>query len=320
MTGDNIFKTGRNAVIATLVVIALNPVSLFIGYYLSKELAKPQIRIEYIRAIAEGSNFQISPELLGKLKVAPHILAEINQKHLLEEAFGGSDSRAMLNNMLKLINNSTKFGLEGGEVPRPLLEALLRFHDDTLTKYNVQLESIYLNKSILSENKTVFPSMIRDIPEIEMEEFIVILGDSKKKAIDILEYYNSKIKNDKKIYDQLYAEAYAFSRERWDERTGEIEYEIGLLNYGDTDGVIYPVGKLVFNDFQLKIKNSNDKYVVLSPHTFESVYFTVDKKESISSSVEKMKQMVKKSIPEKHTLRLNTSMETLTQDVSLPVN
>jgi hypothetical protein len=58
---ESVSSTGRKALIGTLIAIALNPVSIFVGYYLSKTLAAPKLKIQYASA-----TIQLDPLLLDQ--------------------------------------------------------------------------------------------------------------------------------------------------------------------------------------------------------------------------------------------------------------
>src|SRR5260221_11553421 len=56
--------TGKTAIVTTLIAIALNPISIIIGYYLSQSLQAPKLEINYVEPEYVLEPLRPSPALL----------------------------------------------------------------------------------------------------------------------------------------------------------------------------------------------------------------------------------------------------------------
>ena len=67
----SISSVSRKALIGTLIVIALNPISIFVGYYLSKALAAPKLKIQYANATVQLEPLLLDPDAFAGITRYP---------------------------------------------------------------------------------------------------------------------------------------------------------------------------------------------------------------------------------------------------------
>lgn len=65
---SSIRNLGRNTIVTVLISIALNPISILLGYYIGKTLQAPKLNIEYIEVVPEIAEAQISQAIVSDIK------------------------------------------------------------------------------------------------------------------------------------------------------------------------------------------------------------------------------------------------------------
>ena len=76
------------------------------------------------------------------------------------------------------------------------------------------------------------------------------------------------------ILDHLIAELEAIDKDTSNARTGDMSFQVGVLNAGDFDGVLSKYGHLRFAGGRISIYAA--KYTVIKAHGFEEIEFSVD--------------------------------------------
>lgn len=314
MSITDTLKIGKAALITTFIAIALNPISIFLGYYLSKQLAEPNIQIEYVNITPSKMKLIISSELHEKLNNNPDILKNIKYKFLFDQF--SSKTEPDPSSFLHLLSQNQV----NREISRDLAVAILQYHQDTISLFNTKLEALSHNINIFEQQKNISLKMLRPALSLNLWKLVKDFNEGSTDSLEILKYYKHRIANERKIYLKLYNEIDDFHKNNWKTRTGEVKYEIGLINHGDTDGVIYPEGILSIHNKKIIINIENNEYIVLGPHSFNSITFFVNKEKNTISSLNDLKEIITKSLPIKHSITINASLNDITQDLVLPVN
>jgi hypothetical protein len=71
--------TGKTALLTTLIAIALNPISIVIGYYLSQSLQAPKLEISYVEPEYGLEPLKPSPALLAAWNRDPYFRDDVYQ-------------------------------------------------------------------------------------------------------------------------------------------------------------------------------------------------------------------------------------------------
>ncbi len=99
-------------------------------------------------------------------------------------------------------------------------------------------------------------------------------------------------------------------------RTGEILVRIGVLNSGDSDGVVFREAKINFGDSELPFRS--EKYTVIKSHSFEEIDFSVDTPRGTKASLDRWSGLVIKRQQEKFTITVTAGGKALNADGRLP--
>jgi hypothetical protein len=74
-------------------------------------------------------------------------------------------------------------------------------------------------------------------------------------------------------------------------RTGSIEIKVGVLNTGDSDGVISRAGALRFGDSEVFM--SAGQYTVVKAHSFAEIVYTINTAATAARHLEKLRGLVR---------------------------
>jgi hypothetical protein len=102
-------------------------------------------------------------------------------------------------------------------------------------------------------------------------------------------------------------------------RTGEATFAVGVLNAGDSDGVIYPDVTVQFGDSSLMAKATrNEGYTVIEGHSFARIDLTIDEKGTKGGDLEKWRALLKNRHQEEFSVQLTGSSGVLLKEGRLP--
>ena len=320
---ESIFLTGRKALIATLIVVALNPVSICVGYYLSKHLSKPDIDIAYITPKIRYKKVALESDLLGMIQSNRSAFEQIKKEILSTECKDMFDEESGMD-IGKFMGLVLKSGivsdLEEGKLAYDFIEKAIQTRNRILSEYKVKIDLLTENMSIVN-SQTVFDSVVlKEIPDFEMEPVEKAGKNGPQVAHKVLERRLLLFSKEKKVLKVIFDEFEKIIKQIKKERNGKIYFCIGFLNNGDTDGVIYPKGELIINGRTMNIIHTRNDYEVIEPHSFKKSYFEINKEETPQVSLDYLEGLLMKNIPEKYKVILKTSGGLTSIDGRLPVN
>jgi hypothetical protein len=144
-----------------------------------------------------------------------------------------------------------------------------------------------------------------------------IARQNKGQALELL-------KGSLKLYDEgqqaiqkLLAEFRRLEQQK-EQRTGDVTLAVGILNSGDSDGVVFPSATLHFTDSDISLEPARSKYEVVKAHSFQEALFSVDKKKSTTGALEKWTALVKNGNQEQFMIKMNSSNGLLVATGRLP--
>jgi hypothetical protein len=113
--------------------------------------------------------------------------------------------------------------------------------------------------SVLSAARSLAGSLTAE-PEMPSPEFVksMRLTQAQRESLGI-------------TLKQLIAEVEAIRSDQSKERTGDMDFDIGVLNTGDFDGVVSKFGKLIFSGDSFSTQA--ERYTVVKAHGFETINF-----------------------------------------------
>jgi len=310
MSNGSFFLTGKQALVTALIALALNPISVFSGYYLSKRLSKPDINIEYITHKIEYRKIHINPELAKTIKYNKPAFNKIQEHIFLNEykEIAKDDTDMNMKKLFMLIMKSpAMLSIDEKELPYDFINKAVQFKEAILSNYKVKIDLLKENIAIV-QNQVVFDSTIlKNVPDLEMEPVQEAGKQGPEYACKVLEDRLLKFSNEKEELENIIGEFENILKQEKKERSGIVKFEIGFLNNGDTDGVIFPQGKMIINGEAIKINQIQASYEVIKPHSFVSQSFEINIDETPRALLDYFKGRILNNIPEEYEIVIKTS-------------
>lgn len=310
MSKGSIFFTGKQALVTALIALALNPISIFSGYYLSKKLSKPDINIEYVTHKIEYKKIHTSPELVKTIKYNKPAFDQIQGHILLNEyrEIADDDTNMDMKKLFILLMKSpAMLSIDEKELSYDFISKAVQSKEAILSNYKVKIDLLKENIAIV-QNQIVFDStVLEDVPDLEMGPVQEAGKKGPEFACKILEDRLLKFSNEKKGLESIISEFENILKQEKKERSGRVKFEIGFLNNGDTDGVIFPQGEMIINGKAIKINQIQDSYEVIKPHSFVSQSFEVNIDETPQVLLDYFKGRILNNIPEEYEIIIKTS-------------
>ena len=127
--GTSFGKTSRIAIVTTLVSIALNPISITIGYFLGQSLQAPKLKLEYVEVDVKTKPFRVEESLLFPIR----------NNLLFSELFKQKSSR------------SCRDWINSGEIDEDCLPDAIQTVEELLGYLIFEGEAVAKNAKILQE-------------------------------------------------------------------------------------------------------------------------------------------------------------------------
>jgi hypothetical protein len=284
----------KQALIGGIVSIILTPIGVILAFYLGANLSKPKIEIKYTEPkfyYNEKGTFSVPDEIIKPLKGNFQLLQVI-------EAIGDyeGDSEAIKENEFD--------EFDAGEVSSTLNQTIetLEFEQGKLEGIIAAIEKWNkgddLNFEPMNLGQITGGKTIRTLVKEDKNNALLILrnyltaSESRINEIaPVVKYLNDYLKGEIKK-----------------ERTGKVDFKVGILNSGGTDDVVFPQGEIVFNNTTLKINNKRRPgYVVTKPHSFIEITYEIDLNDNSKNLIEEWEAIVQNSITEDFSLIIKTS-------------
>lgn len=279
----SVFLTGRKALVAALVSLALNPISIFLGYYLGQTLQRPKLSIEYVRAEPEEEKIPIADEPLKKIR-----------RNLL---------------VMQILDSKLPFRCDDwpreGKIDTDCIEPSIEAMNGLLDALGFEIEAVTSNLQAIEawtpESELVVQPMI--MPGVG-EPLQVIARRDKATAIEILKSFTQSAESRKTELEDLRSEILRIKEEK-SARTGGVVFKAGVLNSGDSDGVVFPTAHVNFGDSKLVLDRDKDEsYTVIKAHSFSEIALSLDEEKTQTGAIDKWKALVLNRQQEEFTLNL----------------
>ncbi|HZF10970.1 MAG TPA: hypothetical protein VFE33_19445 [Thermoanaerobaculia bacterium] len=305
MSDESAVTIGRKAFIATLISIALTPVSVALGFFLSHYLQAPKLVPQYVRttAYSEDSKFddgvfrkiEADKRLEGQLRQALQLAPNINNPEQTCTEWL-DDQKAWVDSCLPRVQaavNSIQVAASG--------EYSSISHDVTA------IEQWSPGKDLDLE-----PSGLLDIGTLSL-----LAHRDKSAALATLRGPLRIIKAQTENLSALSREIQRIAETQANTpRTGEVIFRIGLLNSGDSDGVVFDKASLRFGASTVAL--IADTYTVVKSHSFEEISFSVDGNNNNASSLKSLATIIKSKSSASLKILLDTGTKTVPAGGNFP--
>jgi hypothetical protein len=256
---------GRKALIATVVAIAFNPVSLVAGYFINHSLQAPKLEIQYATPVHGSEAKKIGDHALQLLKKNPRMAAALRSVVFQRAPAGETpqpictawmDGQEWDDNCRGIISDSMNGILQESEVEIRALTRNIKILQDSKPGQHIVLEPVNIPDS----------DLIHQMQAIQGGRF------DRTQAIAQFQYY---LDQDLQMTRALKSLAKDFQKmaDLPDTLTSDLWLDIGILNSGDSDGVVFNSGSIQFGGKRLLL--NTDKYTVVKAHSFETIRFRV---------------------------------------------
>lgn len=288
---SSFWKTSRRAVITTLIAITLNPISITFGYFLGQRLQSPRLRIEYIAVELETSPFVVDESALRPIRQNIVLIRYLNSKLPFDCEDWVSD----------------------GFITETCIEPSSKAVGEIIDQEGFSVAMIDENVRALERWDGTSELLLQPVmlPHVD-ESLQVIARRSKETAIEILKSYllSSKARMDE--IKQLQAALQKLADIGPMDRTGKVSFRVGVLNSGDSDGVVFPRATLEFAGTEVALHKGEDRtYTVIRSHSFRELNLVINEGESKKDSLEKWVGLVMNHQQESFDVVLGGSSERL---------
>jgi hypothetical protein len=309
--------TWRSAFIGALIAIVLSPLSLVVGYYSSKYLAAPKLSVQYIVPVVDTEHMTFDAKLTSLMPPVQQTLA-MSQMQLgaYDPSLQGCNQQ-FENGSLDLacaIRFRTKL---------KAAEKTLDYQNDLIEKDRSTIAA-WDGKSELVIMPLMFPEAGEPLDELARE--------NPKAAIGKLRDYEKAFSKDHDMIETVTAQLDAFVAAT-PKRTGNVTFKVGVLNSGDSDGVIFPDAGLSCHVSDLKLQSTisavQSAFLLSSPspaspfsvvreHSFSEITLELNSTVSRPQDQQNWASLVKSGTQEEFTIELKTSTSPISRKGILP--
>lgn len=278
-------SVARTAAIAGFISLALSPASLVVGYWLNHLLAAPKLRPEYVTAVVVVKNAE--PDWAGLDKLRKNQAASATVRDLLMRVAltkQRSSCTAWLDTNKWLDDCS-------GDV-----EDVLRWQSAALA---AQLRDLDAGQRSLDGNNFV------GVGSSELSAYISTLAlKDKSSAKSVIAAKTAAVHADAILLDDV-LNLVRKADEQPRPRTGDIVLRVGVVNTGDSDGVMTRQAVLKFGDSEVQMRNR--KYVVIKAHSLEELEIEVDDRSTRSGDADRLHSLVRANVQDPFLLEMRPS-------------
>lgn len=278
--------TGRRAFITTLVAIGLNPISAAIGYYMNHLLQRPQLEIQYVSDTYFVENHVLDPEIVKVLKNEAELATTLRETIFRQ----GSVSEPC-----------TAAGwLDGGPWIDDCSPSVEQAVNGLIGAHRAEIAALRANITALEASRSDDSPSLRPMRSVPVE--ILFLKDKSEK-LGMLRASLTVLERQLGLLQRLSSALQRISKNPDTPRTGKVEFDIGVLNNGDADGVIFKIGALKFDSFELW--TYAETFNVVKAHSFVEIKFRIGETEQTSNALQAWKELVRNKEPRDFEVVLN---------------
>ena len=261
VTSENFFQMGRRSFITSMIAILMIPVSTAIGYYMNKALQRPELNIAVIDDTQYTKEQTLQESAYDTIVSDKRLLAVLRDTITKLEtddrscADWLSDRNEWHSRCMALVDQTITGLLDSNRAEQSSiltnLEILEKWSPgESLSLEPMQGTNVQLISATALRDKAAAVGMVHGpldflkVAEAKLVKFSATLDDLKTQDAPL---------------------------------TGKVDFHVGVLNNGDSDGVVFNTGKLRFAIGDLWIYA--DTYTVVKAHSFEKITFHIGKEE-----------------------------------------
>jgi len=281
----------RKAFIVALIGIACSPISAGLAWYASHALQAPRFEVVDVTFGIWTENHKIEPAVLKKIQSNPSLLVTLKQE--LTGAEGGEECIVWMDG--KPWQNSCQ-------------DAVTR----SVTKLQNIIDAVIpdLEWNINMLQRWTGPPAPLELRPIPLDTLRIAFATAHQQRDSALTQFRGQLalsRRDKKDVDVLAQWLRKMADNPDTPRTGDIDFNVKLLNSGDSDGVIRPEATLKFAGAELALMA--DDFTVVEKHKLAEINFSVASNSGTEAAPAKLKKLLLDYTPEKIQIVLSTGKE-----------
>lgn len=206
-----------------------------------------------------------------------------------------------------------------GNISFDFIESAVEYEADILYEYDTKIQFIQDNLEILSNEQVFDSALLKEVPGFKIDAVEKAGKDGPKAPYEIMQNWLEKANEERHTFERVLS-SFRTILGKGRERNGEISFEVGLLNEGDSDGVVYPDGELHIGGRIIKVETEKRIYGVIRSHSFSKYVFQIKKEEVAQKDLDYLNALVSKYMAEDYRFIINTTTGTESVRKELPVN
>jgi hypothetical protein len=290
----------KKVLTTTLVSVVLSPIGVALGWYLSHELARPRLQLEFVDPAYHMGTATLSGPAVERLRRNRDLVSRL--RNILAMNSAPMECRRWLD------GEDWDTSCHG-----VVADASIGLRDNLHLGYNA------LTNNILRVKAWVPPGKLDELdtaPGLEQLNMLLMAkpvfnASDKELYLSNARSLASVAKRSLQSLEPFIAELQRMS-EVEQPRTGGLSMDVGVLNAGESDGVVRPDGKLIVGDAEVDLaawdsNNGAPYYAVVKAHSFESIRYEVNAMPGQEAAVEKLRALLIDNATEEFEVRLSTT-------------
>ncbi|HVT61600.1 MAG TPA: hypothetical protein VHR45_24780 [Thermoanaerobaculia bacterium] len=271
-------STSRKAFITTLVAILLNPVSVATGYLLSHWFAAPKWRIATISRSYTVEDHMLDAKIVAALNDVPGLSANLRD--------------TITRNQAGTAEGSCVTWLDGEPWEDRCLATVKQAVFGILGAQLAEKTALEANINALEQSHALKEPTLQPMAVVRIEIVYLQAKTNKAAAIAMLRGPLDMLVHETQSLKALQNALSVMEKNSDMPRTGEMSFPVGVLNAGDTDGVISNRAHLKFNGMSLWL--SSESFTNVKGHSFQEIEFTPRGSDSdTDGALDKWKEIVR---------------------------
>jgi len=243
------------------------------------------MHIEYVHANAWVENHTLDPDVLIALRkdtsIIEAIRSQLGRAQLVDSCIAWLDGEPWEDKCLDAVAPKVRSVLDHAQSSIELLETNL-----------ATLEGWSITKELVLRPMIDHPNLMFIEREARLD---------KDGAISMIIGALEDVRTKRQAIEPLVKEFERIKANLATQRTGRIVFGVGVLNSGDSDGVVVQNARLQFGDSEL-LPLVADAYTVIKAHSFAEVEFSLDVTRSDPTAREKWEALVLNHAQEKFSI------------------
>lgn len=273
-SAENFYQLGRRSFITGMFAILMIPVSTAVGYYINKTLQRPELTIAVVDSTQYTEDQTLQESAFNFVKSDMRLLAYLRelitrlQPNDSSCADWLSDRKEWHNRCITVVDQSITGLLDANRAQQISIQTNIKLLETWLPGDPLPLQPMQEPRTDLV-SATAFRNKAAAIGMLQGP-----LDFLKAAEISLINF--SDALREMKAHDS--------------QLSGEVDFDVGVLNNGDSDGFVFNIGKLKFDIGELWIYA--DTYTVVKAHSFQKITFHIGTDEQDNAILSEWKKSV----------------------------